>query len=102
MTITIRTNNVPRDIVEAYELTEKERKEFDYLDWEKIEAGEDSASFFRYQGQVYDLSEFMWTGTLQDQDLKGWDGYMSDSYFSGIVVKYVNDNKQVIVGTYYS
>ena len=58
MTLKVITNNQPRPVVEAYELTEAERAEFDYLDWAKIEAGEDSASFVRYKGQVLDLGEF--------------------------------------------
>lgn len=98
----IETNNVPRDIVDAWELSEKERKEFDYLDWEKIEAGEDSASFFRYRGRTYDLGEFQTTGTLSPvSGFTGWHGYMADSFFSAIVVKYVDDER-IVVGTAYS
>ena len=55
----ITTNNVPRDTTDAWELTPDERKEFDYLDWAKIDAGEDSASFVRYRGDVLDLGTFM-------------------------------------------
>ena len=53
----IRTNNVPRFVVDAYELTLAERAEFDYLNWDAIDAGEDSASFFRFKGTTYDLGE---------------------------------------------
>ncbi len=55
----IITNNVPRDIINAFELSERERAEFDYLDWPAMERGELSASFFRYRGILYDLSQFM-------------------------------------------
>ena len=41
--IVIRTNNVPRDLVDAWELSPKERAEFDYIDWQAIEDGRDSA-----------------------------------------------------------
>jgi hypothetical protein len=100
--LTIKTNNVPRDIVEAYELTAAERAEFDYIDWHKIEAGEDSASFFRYGGEVYDLGEFMrWDG-VEFSPLATWDGYQSDSFFSGLLVRYVDDFERVIVARYYS
>jgi hypothetical protein len=118
MTMTIKTNHVPRDIVYAWELTEQEQAEFDYLDWEAIERGEDSADFFRYRGQLYDLSEFSRITApgstirhpmeCQSQDLQGWDGYASDSFFSGIVVRYPRDERgnidgeDIIVGTYYS
>lgn len=92
--ITVRTNHVPRDTIDAWELNEQERKEFDYLDWPAIERGEASASFVRYRGTLYDLGEFMSTHT---HDLQSWDGYLSETFFSAIVVKYVDDGR-VIVG----
>ncbi len=51
-TIKVITNNVPRDIIDAWQLTPAERCEFDYLDWAAIEHGNDSASFFRYRRQL--------------------------------------------------
>lgn len=65
MTITIRTNNVPRPTIDAYELTDNERKEFDYLKWDKIDAGEDSATFFRFKGQLYDLGNSCVSSTMK-------------------------------------
>lgn len=99
--IRIITNEAPRDIVDAYELSADERAEFDYLDWDAIEAGSDSATFFRYKGTTYDLGEFMSTGGLPEfNPLRKWDGYCSDSFFSGIVVRFSEDMEQVIVGTF--
>lgn len=101
MNVTIRTNNVPRAVIDAYQLTEKERKEFDYLNWQKIDAGEDSASFFRFKGQLYDLGEFI--KCPNTAWFKGWNGYCNDSYFSGTVIKWVGDDfESVIVGQYFS
>lgn len=97
--LTIRTNNKPRLIIDDYQLTEKERQEFDYLDWQSIDRGEDSASFLRYKGQLYDLGEFMYIGA--DSHLSDWDGYASHSYFSGVVVKFTDDRDHVIVGQYF-
>ena len=94
MTFTVKTNNVPRAIFSGYELTAKEKAEFDYYAPEEL----DDALFFRYKGQLYDLGEFCCCHGA----LKPWHGYLSDSFFSGVVVKYVSDNEQVIVGTYYS
>lgn len=100
--LTVITNYIPRDVLDAYELTPDERAEFDYLDWDAIERGEDSASFFRYKGQVYDLGEFMlWTGP-EFSPLARWDGHISDSFFSGIVVRYVEEFERVVVGRFYS
>ena len=97
----IITNHVPRFTIDAYELTIDEQGQFDYLDWPAIERGEDSATFFRYRGQLYDLGEFQTTRGLPEfSPLVAWDGYQSDSFFSGIVVRYANDFESVIVGLF--
>lgn len=99
--MTVRTNNVPRPTIDAWQLTPKERLEFDYLDWSAIEQGTNSATFFRYRGQLYDLSEFVESPPLFT---KGWDAFCSDSFFSGILIRYIQsdyDNDQVIVGALY-
>lgn len=101
----IITNNVPRYVIEAHELSEAEREEFDYIDWPAIERGEDSATFMRYKGQLYDLSEFTTvTVTIGPYEwLKGWDGWQSDTYFSGTLIKWIGpDFEEVIVGRYYT
>jgi hypothetical protein len=99
----IITNNVPRHIVDAYELTTDERKEFDYLNWTAIEEGSDSASFVRYRGDLIDLGEFTSNHNMPaDSPLHKWHGYMADSYFSGTVIRYTDDHESVIVGRWYS
>ena len=95
----IVTNNQPRDILSWYDLTPAEQKEFDYL-----EDGE--GSFFRYKNWVYDLGEFMHIGANiaphpQRDGWENWHGYASDSYFSGVLIRYTSDCDQVIVGTYF-
>lgn len=97
----IITNNHERLIIDSYELSVNEREEFDYLNWAAIERGEDGATFFRYKGSLYDLGEFMTTsGMPESSPLKKWDGYFSDSFFSAIVVRYLEDHDHVIVGLY--
>lgn len=98
--ITIRTNHVPRFTIDAWDLTPAEREEFDYLDWDEIDCGTNSATFFRYRGTLYDLSEFQTTRGLPDfSPLRAWDGYLSDSFFSAVVVRYVGDDcESVVVG----
>lgn len=101
--ITIKTNWQARQIIYGYELTETERKEFDYLEGESL----DTNSFFRYKGVVYDLGQFFTlergkNSCFSDDKFAKFDGYMSDSYFSGILVKYTNCGEGVIVARYYS
>ena len=97
----IVNNNQPRDILSWYDLTPAEQKEFDYFDPSNI------GSFFRYKGAVYDLVEFMRIdANIAPHPQRGgwekWHGYASDSYFSGVLVRYTSDCEQVIVGRYYS
>lgn len=92
----IRTNNIPRDLIKDYQLSEKEREEFDYLDWAAIDDGRDSATFFKYKGRLYDLGEFV----ITPESLKPWDGMAGDSFFSGVLIRLVDD--QIIVGQYFA
>lgn len=101
----IRTNNQPRPIIHGYELSEKERKAFDYLEGEDL----DMARFFRYKGELYDLGEFSrivprinqkgFDHAVDENDpLLKWHGIMTESYFSAVVVKYDDEFESVIVG----
>jgi hypothetical protein len=101
--LTIITNHQARAIIDASQLAPNERSEFDYLNWDAIEEGRDSASFIRYRGQLYDLGEFQATrpSLVEWNPLRAWDSYLSDSYFSGIVIRYIRYD-EVIVGRYYS
>lgn len=89
----IKTNNRPRDILSWYDLTPEDQKEFDYFDPSNI------GSFFRYKGAVYDLGEFVRVDHTAIHDK--WHGYASDSYFSGVLIRYTSDCDQVIVGQYF-
>ena len=100
----LKCNWQARPVLAWYELTAKEQKEFDYLD---SDDKQQDAQFMRYKGWVYDLGEFMWVAKSiaphpQRPNWEKFDGYASDSYFSGVLVKYVNDYEEVIAATYYS
>lgn len=94
MAIKIITNNVPRLALYGHELSNEEREEFDYID----PADFDSHQFVRFKGNLYDLNDFL--RATEMKELAGWDGYASDSYFSGTVIKYVDNFERVIIGTY--
>ena len=99
--LTVKTNNVPRDYSYGSDFNGKERQEmlnqFDYLTEEDF----NQQSFVNYRGHWYDLGEFMLVGDSELGKLK-WQGYSSDSFFSGIVVRYVEDNDRIVMGTYFS
>jgi hypothetical protein len=96
----ITTNHVPRDVIDAFELSPAERAEFDYVDWPAVEDGRESASFVRYRGDLVDLGEFEVWDNPSSPTRAGWDGIRPDSFFSGLVVRYVDDFERVIVGRY--
>lgn len=92
MTIEIKTNNIPRETFIGAFLSDDELKEFDWM------VDPESSLFFRYKGRVYALDDFM-TVYEDYTPLSEWDGYVSDTYFSGVVVKFRDD--KVIVGEYF-
>ena len=98
-TLTVKTNNVKRDLISAFELSSAQykelRKEFDWMDDQDFE----SAMFFNYKGQIYALAEFLRTeGELLAQ---GWQGICNQTFDSGIVVKIVQSCESVVVGRYF-
>lgn len=92
----IITNHQPRPadygMYFAASLRQKLLAEFDYLSEEEF----DAAEFFQYRGVWYHVGEFL---RCASEQFSGWDGYHSDSYFSGIVIKYLY-GEGVIVGRY--
>jgi hypothetical protein len=97
--VTIKTNHQYRHTLDWYELTPREQKDFNYLDTEDAQCG---AAFIRYRGYTYDLGQFMQVGDHAPRELAGWHGYHSDSYFSGIVVRFDDECERVMLGTYFS
>ena len=100
--LTIITNNQPREkfsglCAELYigdAETIKLRKQFDYLTETEFE----DAQFVNYKGYYYCLGDFMRT---ERDSFPGWEGCHGDSFFSGILIKFTEDN-DVIMGRYYS
>ena len=105
----IRTNNVPRLVLDWDQLTDAEKKNFDYL---KTRDEKISASFVRYKGWAYDLGEFLRWESPEPKEMHKWDGYSSDSYFSGVLMRYARepwgkdgsivDSDHVVMATYFS
>lgn len=105
----IITNWQPRALLCLADLTESERKEFDYVD------DEFSTRFVRYRGELMDAMD---TQRIEPDNERthpmGWamrvhpgsplclfDSVISDSYFSGHLFRFCDD-ETVIVGRYYS
>lgn len=95
------TNNKPRMLLMWAELPEGiGGSEFDYVD----DADRYEPRFFNYRGTWYDVFEFEY---ISDQPcyapFRGkWDGVQTDSFFSGIVLRWFDEFNSVIVGRYYA
>ena len=94
----IKTNRHWHKCLYGYELTEKEAKEFDYIDEKDFPLHD----FARYRGVVYDIQEIMSSAGIPVPEFKDWHGYASDSSFSGVLIKLSEDGEQYQIGTYYS
>lgn len=104
----------------GWELTKKERKEMDFVSDEDLP----ETRFFRYGGIIYHLSDVAMSGhpdgwqfgtnrtrNRAEEDKTNpwydWDVVCSDSFFSGIVLKWVpednqiSDDEEIILGRYY-
>lgn len=90
-------NNIPRQFLFGYELTDKELSDFDYL-----EEAEQSDNFIRYRGRVYHISDFMRIPETAPARLRLFDGIVNDSAFSGVLIKLSPDNETFRIFTYLS
>lgn len=86
----VKSNRHWNNFLYGYELTSKEKEEYDYLDLEDIE----THSFLRYKNNTYALADFLTAEHVDD-----WDGIFTDTFFSGVVIKLSDDGEQYQVGT---
>jgi len=93
----IITNNKWKNFKYRNEVPEKVLKnQFEYLSEDEGYDG-----FFQYRKNWYHLSEFMRIGENSSFP-KTWEGYSSDSFFSGILIRVSHDGEWYQVGTYVS
>lgn len=91
---TIKTNNQPRYLKYAHEVPEWVlTSQFDWLE-------DPCDGFIRYKQEWFHLSQFMTIESGQFKDL-GYHGSFGDSYFSGTLVRIIDD-ESVVMARYYS
>ena len=102
-TPTIKTNRKPYPVFCLADLPAKVQADFDYIGEEEMY----SPRMVKYKKNWYDLSDIPSTrpgpwNANPPAWLQEWDGYASDSFFSGVLVKYCEGFDSVIMATYYS
>lgn len=89
----IKSNHQYRNLLSWFELSEQEQSEFEGV------SNISQYDFVRYKGNIYIVSDFMRT----PETLSDWDGVQSDSYFSGVLIKFDTDfGDTVKMATYIS
>ena len=96
--IKVITNNQWRDIINGFDLSDKEKADFDYCD------DVNSEQFIRYKGHVYHMGDIM---RIESKDCSpsafdGYHGYVGESYFSGVLFELSDCGEMAIVASYYS
>jgi hypothetical protein len=94
MTIKIlTTESIP--VVYFHELTEEQQKEqIENYDYETA----DQSLYFIYQDEVYAMVDCMREESHTEAGAAGWHGSFSETAFSRLLVKLVDDNEAVILG----
>lgn len=107
--VKVITNNHIRSMHYLWELSEREQEivkhEFDWINTNDTVSWEEE-QFIKYRDNWYCLSDFM---SLHNKFycpnppdfMQGWDGYLSDSFYSGILIRLSDDHDYCVMATYY-
>jgi hypothetical protein len=94
----IITNNIPRPLYCWYDIPAWAQGDFSYID------GDDRCTerFVMYKNDWYDVYDTMRTPSPVPADTPdpfiGWHSYISETFFSGLVFRWIGD--EVVVGRY--
>jgi len=103
--ITIKTDKKWRNLLYGHELPVKWRREFD---WIKNDEEYENTNFVKVPGKhvwYYAVNEFMRIPRgvgAGFPELQAWDGYVSDSYSSGVAIKLSSDGERYKICRFYS
>lgn len=96
--LTVKTDNKWRAFRYGYDVPAKVlASDFDHL-----EDGETDDRFIRYRRRWYHVSDFMRIEGENPLKEMGFNGYLSDSYFSGVAIEISRDGEQYRIATFYS
>ena len=91
----IKTNNTERSFLYAWDVPKKVLQgQFDYLE------NPDEHTFLKYKGHWYELGDFMRVPEGSTLHEKGYNGYHSDSFSSGVAIKLNEDGETYKIATY--
>ena len=74
----------------------------DYADYDHLSEDEKYDRWIIYRKSLYHLSDFLRINSNSPFNSKKWEGYLSDSFFSGILIKVSQDGEQYKIALYMS
>lgn len=89
----IKTNNHPRPLYCLADLPKSAQAAFDYLE----QGQEHDYRLFQYRGEWCDFYEFE-DVSLYRNIPSSWHGVQTESYFSAVLVRYLEQDDEIIVG----
>jgi len=96
----VKTNNTLRSFLYGYQVPDKVLSDFSHLSEDEKQDG-----WIKYRNSYYHMSDFTTTqGPYGNQEIYklGWHGLLTDTFFSGIVIKILDDGESYQIGTIYS
>lgn len=96
--LTVKTDRKWRNFKYGYEVPKSVlTSQFDYLEDDAAGGG-----FIHYRRRWYHLSDFMVPSEGNPLKSLGWQGYLNDTYFSGVAIEVSRDGEQYRIATFYS
>ena len=90
----IKTDHKWKQFKYGYDV--EKRKDYKYYDW--MDENDKGDGWIIYHRRLYHISDFMRIENIPE--FSGWNGYHSDSFFSGVLIKLSDDGERYKIGTY--
>lgn len=98
MALVIKSDKKWHTFKYGYELPKKWRKSKDWLKGEEF----DNANFAYYRKWYFALDEFMRIEpSAATRGFRGWDGYLNETYDSGVIIKVSSNGDRYKIGRFY-
>lgn len=100
----IKTDHKWKQFKYGYDVEKrKDYKDYDWMD--ENDKGDGWIIYHRrlhhiYHRRLYHISDFVLIENENIPEFSGWNGYHSDSFFSGVLIKVSQDGEQYKIGTY--
>lgn len=98
--LTIKTDRKWRNFKYGYEVPDKVIVQ--YFPHLNNDDGDASDGFIHYRRRWYHVSDFMAVTEGNPLEEMGFDGYLNDTYFSGVAIEISRDGEQYRIATFYS